>query len=182
MELPELIFCILLCNPFADASDASNQTINPTVLNGDDVKADKEENGVEGKVYDSPEDDVSTSDIHNGHLLNCHDKTPAKVASVTRLSSQPLKNLARQLQVSSSFRVEKKVAQVMEELGLFPLALYLNHRTHWPSSQLYWSNQNQVSGDTATMKPEQGATGLKQGFESDPAPKLESLSPLHVCK
>ncbi|VDM00469.1 unnamed protein product [Schistocephalus solidus] len=56
--------------------------------------------------------------------------------SLTSLTTQPLKNLARQLQVSSSFRVEKKVAQAMEELGLFPLTLYLNHLAQRPSSPL----------------------------------------------
>ncbi|KAL7064558.1 hypothetical protein AAHC03_05846 [Spirometra sp. Aus1] len=56
--------------------------------------------------------------------------------SLTSLTTQPLKNLARQLQVSSSFRVEKKVAQAMEELGLFPLTLYLNHLAQRPSAPL----------------------------------------------
>ncbi|KAL5968330.1 Transcriptional adapter 3 [Taenia solium] len=55
---------------------------------------------------------------------------------LTSVCSQPLKDLARQLQVSSSFRVEKKISQASEELGLFPLTLYLNHLSHRPERPL----------------------------------------------
>ncbi|VDM19288.1 unnamed protein product [Hydatigera taeniaeformis] len=57
-------------------------------------------------------------------------------SDLTSVCSQPLKNLARQLQVSSSFRVEKKISQASEELGLFPLTLYLNHLSHRPERPL----------------------------------------------
>lgn len=57
-------------------------------------------------------------------------------SDLTSVCSQPLKNLARQLQVSSSFRVEKKISQASEELGLFPLTLYLNHLSHRPEKPL----------------------------------------------
>lgn len=57
-------------------------------------------------------------------------------SDLSGMCSQPLKNLARQLQVSSSFRVEKKISQASEELGLFPLTLYLNHLSHRPEKAL----------------------------------------------
>ncbi|KAH9283869.1 Transcriptional adapter 3 [Echinococcus granulosus] len=57
-------------------------------------------------------------------------------SDLTSVCSQSLKNLARQLQVSSSFRVEKKISQASEELGLFPLTLYLNHLSHRPEKPL----------------------------------------------
>ncbi|KAA0185989.1 hypothetical protein FBUS_07843 [Fasciolopsis buskii] len=44
-------------------------------------------------------------------------------AQVTARASQPLKNLAKQMHLSSSYRVEKKIAQAVDELGLFPLNL-----------------------------------------------------------
>ena len=56
--------------------------------------------------------------------------------NLTSMCSQPLKDLARQFQVSSSFRVEKKISQATEELGLFPLTLYLNHLSHRPDKPL----------------------------------------------
>ncbi|KAA3677460.1 uncharacterized protein DEA37_0003205, partial [Paragonimus westermani] len=40
---------------------------------------------------------------------------------VTAKASLPFKTLAKQMHVSSSFRVEKKIAQAMDELGLIPL-------------------------------------------------------------
>ncbi|CAH8524722.1 unnamed protein product [Heterobilharzia americana] len=41
--------------------------------------------------------------------------------SITLHASQPLKSIAKQFHVSSSYRVEKKIAQAIDELGLFPL-------------------------------------------------------------
>lgn len=61
---------------------------------------------------------------------------PATSSDLSRVCSQQLKNLARQLQVSSSFRVEKKIGQAIEELGLFPITLYLNHLSHRPDKPL----------------------------------------------
>lgn len=40
---------------------------------------------------------------------------------VTMKASQPLKVLAKQMRVSSSYRVEKKISQAMAELGIIPL-------------------------------------------------------------
>ncbi|VDN98309.1 unnamed protein product [Rodentolepis nana] len=60
----------------------------------------------------------------------------ATSGELSGVCSQPLKNLARQLQVSSSFRVEKKIGQAIEELGLFPTTLYLNHLSHRPDKPL----------------------------------------------
>ncbi|XP_018646867.1 ADA3-like [Schistosoma mansoni] len=42
---------------------------------------------------------------------------------LTSRASEPLKSLAKQLRVSSSYRVEKKIAQAIDELGLFPLSV-----------------------------------------------------------
>ncbi|KAM3173025.1 hypothetical protein ACTXT7_013346 [Hymenolepis weldensis] len=61
---------------------------------------------------------------------------PATSSDLSGVCSQQLKNLARQLQVSSSFRVEKKIGQAIEELGLFPITLYLNHLSHRPDKPL----------------------------------------------
>ncbi|KAK4471864.1 hypothetical protein MN116_005253 [Schistosoma mekongi] len=57
---------------------------------------------------------VSTTTNHNmlndSHLL-------------TSRASEPLKSIAKHLRVSSSYRVEKKIAQAIDELGLFPLSV-----------------------------------------------------------
>lgn len=42
---------------------------------------------------------------------------------LTSRASEPLKSIAKQLRVSSSYRVEKKIAQAIDELGLFPLSV-----------------------------------------------------------
>lgn len=41
--------------------------------------------------------------------------------SLTSCASQPLKTLAKCMHVNSSYRIEKKISQAVEELGLFPM-------------------------------------------------------------
>ncbi|KAL5109706.1 Transcriptional adapter 3 [Taenia crassiceps] len=72
---------------------------------------------------------------------------------LTSVCSQPLKNLARQLQVSSSFRVEKKISQASEELGLFPLTLYLNHLSHRPEKPLILLSEKSHGSPTPSEAP-----------------------------
>ncbi|VDL21621.1 unnamed protein product [Hymenolepis diminuta] len=82
----------------------------------------------DGSAHTTAREDV----IENGSGT----MVPVTSSDLSRVCSQQLKNLARQLQVSSSFRVEKKIGQAIEELGLFPITLYLNHLSHRPDKPL----------------------------------------------
>ncbi|KAH8875517.1 Transcriptional adapter 3 [Schistosoma japonicum] len=58
---------------------------------------------------------VSTITNNNNMLIDPH--------LLTSRASEPLKSIAKHLRVSSSYRVEKKIAQAIDELGLFPLSV-----------------------------------------------------------
>uniref|UniRef100_A0A5K3EVV0 PDZ domain-containing protein n=1 Tax=Mesocestoides corti TaxID=53468 RepID=A0A5K3EVV0_MESCO len=80
--------------------------------------------------------------------------TPNSKLKLTTCCSQPLKNLACNLQVSSSFRVEKKISQATEELGLFPLTLYLNHLSHRPEKPLLKLAEFTLNTDPISVTPD----------------------------
>ncbi|TPP66337.1 Transcriptional adapter 3 [Fasciola gigantica] len=75
------------------------------------------------------EDDEATScpNLPDSPYVADHTAPPMLPTSirtqVTARASQPLKNVAKQMHLTSSYRVEKKIAQAVDELGLFPLNL-----------------------------------------------------------
>ncbi|CAL8076683.1 unnamed protein product [Calicophoron daubneyi] len=82
--------------------------------------SDATEGPVDGAT--SPNDAAPTGEKEK-RLSDSFLLPPALKQMVTSKASLPLKNLAKQLHVSSSFRVEKKISQAMDELGLFPLTM-----------------------------------------------------------
>ncbi|TGZ58891.1 hypothetical protein CRM22_009388 [Opisthorchis felineus] len=58
---------------------------------------------------------------HIGHCSAFPVLTDEIRRSISTKACQPLKALAKQMHVSSSYRVEKKIAQAMDDLGLIPL-------------------------------------------------------------
>ncbi|VDP73978.1 unnamed protein product [Echinostoma caproni] len=124
---------------FAFTESIERLNMNRSTQQTTDIAEDQEKNRPESNDWRSStqddsdtnmtEDDETTSYPNVSDGWYGADQTsplllPSNIRTqVTVRASQPLKNLAKQMHVSSSYRVEKKIAQAIDELGLFPLNL-----------------------------------------------------------